>query len=88
MTTNDIILKLTAIWQKKIKDLKLVKTGHLIKSVKFVDSASGPQMIAEDYYQYLDGKYNISSSIIKTNEFQNLMAEYYKLRLAKEIKLT
>ena len=66
MTNDQILNKLTQMWQAKIKEKKLVKSGNLLNSIKFVISPAGLQMQAEDYYQYLDAKYSISGGLISS----------------------
>lgn len=70
--------------EKKMEDLvkqelikkKLVDTGKLLRSVKFSfkNTPEGPKLVltAEDYFKYLDGRYNIINSVIKTLEFKNI----------------
>ena len=86
MTISQITARLTQIWQAKLKEKKLVKSGHLLASIKFIDAGTSIQMQAEDYYQYLDTKYSISKEIIATQEFKDLIAQYQSIKIEAELK--
>ena len=85
MTINEITTRLVQIWQAKIRDKKLVKSGHLINSIKFIEGTNGLELIGEEYYIFLDSKYNISKEIMATQEFKNLIGEYAIIKLQKQI---
>lgn len=88
MTTKQIINKLNQLWQAKIKQKGLVKTGALLNSVQWVEDANGLHLNAEEYYVYLDEKYKISKEILNSKEFKDIVSTYYAQKLETNLKLS
>lgn len=78
--------KLEELIKKKIKDEKLVETGKLLGSISVKFNNGSFDVIAEDYYKYLDAKYNISESVIESNEFTSFVEEHMAKEIEKLIK--
>jgi hypothetical protein len=74
--------ELERLIKKKIKDEGLVKTGKLLNSISVSYKSGTFQVTAEDYYEYLDEEYNISESVVNSNEF----ISFFESHLAKEIE--
>jgi len=90
---NSIANELTRLFKDEIKKLGLVDTGKLINSIEFTatKTTSGYKlsMSAEDYFQYLDKKYNISQSVYRTAGYKNVqtrIAQVYNLIILEELK--
>jgi hypothetical protein len=74
--------ELERLIKKKIKDEGLVKTGKLLNSISVSYKSGTFQVTAEDYYEYLDEEYQISESVVNSNEF----ISFFESHLAKEIE--
>ena len=55
MYPSQVAIRLTALFRKEIKRQGLIDTGKLFRSIKWRYNNGSFQMIAEDYYYYLDG---------------------------------
>jgi hypothetical protein len=74
--------ELERLIKKKIKDEGLVKTGKLLNSISVSYKSGTFQVTAEDYYEYLDEEYQISESVVNSNEF----ISFFESHLAKQIE--
>lgn len=67
--------------QNKIKQEDLVDTGSLLDSIKaevtFTQDGLNVDIIAEDYYKYLDEEYNLTESIIDSKIVSDFMEEIF-----------
>ena len=67
-------------------DLGLVKSGKLLNSIKCISNGNGSFSIeAEDYYEVLDEKYNITSAIIDNQQVVDLIETILQTNIEKEI---
>lgn len=72
--------------QKLIKDKliekELVKTGKLLDSIEVISNGEGEfSVIAEDYFKYLDSKYNISNEVFESQE----LVDFIEKEMARQI---
>ena len=83
MTKQQIMNKLTALLVKLIKeDIKrkgLVDTGKMLSSVEVkLNRVSGNivlDILIEDYFKYLDSRYNIMSDVTYTREWNEALED-------------
>lgn len=74
--------KIKVMIQDRIKELGLVKSGKLLNSISVSYSDSGFKISAEDYFEYLDEKYNISEYVLYSDELTDFIEDY----LVKELE--
>lgn len=79
-----IAQKIQELIKAKLVEKGLVDTGKLLNSIFVKPSTTndGFDIIAEDYYTYLDEEYNISKEVFESAELSEFMTNY----LAKEIE--
>jgi len=67
---------LTRLIQDEIRKQKLISTGKMLNSIRFVGkkvpSGINFQMESVDYFAILDDKYKISENAFKTMDFQRI----------------
>jgi len=86
MTTQDVCSQLNVLFKADIQKKGLVSSGKLLKSIKWIYSDSnGFQMIAEDYFQYLDAKNNITIDVTNSKSFKDIMEKYFAEKIETEI---
>ena len=64
--------KLKQIIQKE----GLVGTGKLLNSIQVKIDGNELSVISEDYYQYLDKKYNLSKQLFESQEVKDFISAY------------
>lgn len=81
--------KLQSLMKKRIKDLGLVKTGRLLRSVKVTAGKDGDMKIeAEDYFEHLDEEHNISSYVLDSDEFIKFSEDEIAKQIEQQIDKT
>ena len=73
--------------RKRLKKLKLVKTGALLESIEVSFTNGSFKISALDYFEYLDEKHDISYYVFNSDEFVNLMGDLLQREIDKKIKL-
>ena len=72
--------------KKRITQLKLVDTGDLLKSIKVTYINGQININALEYFKYLDKRYDIMGYVIKSTEFQRIIAQNAKEEILKELR--
>lgn len=72
--------------KKRITQLKLVDTGDLLKSIKVTYINGQININALEYFKYLDKRYDIMGYVIKSSEFQKIIAQNAKEEILKELR--
>lgn len=85
MTTGDVCQQLNLLFQNEIKRQGLVKSGKLLNSVRWTYDNGGFHMVAEDYYEFVDGKHKITENVLAGQAFKQLMEKYYAGVIEDEI---
>ncbi len=90
---NALGRELAKLFVDELTRQKLVDTGKLNKSIKFTAKKTSNgynlQMTAEDYFEILNKKYNISKNVFKSAEYKEItskIAKIYAKVLADELK--
>lgn len=82
---DKIAKKLEDLIKDRIKELGLVKTGTLLKSINVKVSGDSLIVEAEDYYDALDDEYNITDYVLESSEFINYIEKTISDELEDEI---
>lgn len=83
---SKIAKKIEDILKDRIKAEGLIDSGALLRSIKVTYNDSGQFFIeAEDYFKYLDEKYNLSAPILDSNEISNIIADAIIEEIEKNI---
>lgn len=85
MTTQDVCKQLDKLFQDEIKRQGLVKSGRLLRSIKWSYSNAGFNMSCEDYYTYLDAKHKITENVLGSQLFKDILEKYYAGIIEDEI---
>ena len=72
--------------KKRITQLKLVDTGDLLKSINVTYINGQININALEYFKYLDKRYDIMGYVIKSSEFQKIIAQNAKEEILKELR--
>ena len=72
--------------KKRITQLRLVDTGDLLKSIKVTYINGQININALEYFKYLDKRYDIMGYVIKSSEFQKIIAQNAKEEILKELR--
>ena len=88
MTAQDVCKQLNILFQNDIKRKGLVKSGRLLKSINWIYDNGNFRLIAEEYFEYLDSKYNISSDVTNSPAFIKLIEDYYSKTIEIELNNT
>lgn len=72
--------------KKRITQLKLVDTGDLLKSINVTYINGQININALEYFKYLDKRYDIMGYVIKSTEFQRIIAQNAKEEILKELR--
>lgn len=72
--------------KKRITQLRLVDTGDLLKSIKVTYINGQININALEYFKYLDKRYDIMGYVIKSTEFQRIIAQNAKEEILKELR--
>lgn len=84
---NKIAKKIEELIKAKIKEKGLIKTGKLYNSIKVMSSNSGGFKIeAEDYYEALDIKHNISKEVFESAELNDFIQKEFLEAIERNIK--
>lgn len=78
--------KLEQLIKKRIIDEGLVKSGKLLKSISVSYKNGSFQVTAEDYYEYLDEKHNLSEGAVYSNEFISFFEDFMAKQIENNIK--
>lgn len=78
--------KIEELIKKRIIDLKLIDTGNLLSSIKVSVNEDGVTIMALEYYQYLDNRFNITNYVIESEEFKELIIEEEINKILKILK--
>jgi len=83
-----IAKKIQELIKDKLIEKGLVNTGKLLNSIQVKPSTQneGFDIIAEDYYTYLDQEYNISKEVFESAELSNFIADYLAKEFERNIK--
>lgn len=73
--------------QNELKAEGLVKTGKLLDSIEVTFDGSSFLVTAEDYYKYLDEKYNITEDAMEKSGFYSYFEKYLAEQIEKNIKI-
>ena len=72
--------------KKRITQLRLVDTGDLLKSINVTYINGQININALEYFKYLDKRYDIMGYVIKSTEFQRIIAQNAKEEILKELR--
>ena len=72
--------------KKRITQLRLVDTGDLLKSINVTYINGQININALEYFKYLDKRYDIMGYVIKSSEFQKIIAQNAKEEILKELR--
>jgi len=78
--------KIEELIKKRIIDLKLIDTGNLLSSIKVSVNEDGVTIMALEYYQYLDNRFNITNYVIESEEFKELIIEESINKISNDLK--
>lgn len=72
--------------KEKIKEKGLVKTGHLLNSIKVTSSAKGFKIKAADYFTFLNKEHEILSEVFASKEFKTLLVKLAVQQVSENLK--
>jgi len=80
---NTVAIRLSGLWRQEIVRQDLVDTGLLRDTIRWTvqKTANGYELdlFAQDYFKYLDDKYDVSYSIRQSSEFQSIMKDLARI---------
>ena len=93
---KDLCKELSVLYQNVIIKKGLIKTGALLRSVRWtyvkVGNSYQLEMVAKDYFKFLNDRYNLQSIVQNSREYKRLIkrialliAEIQKENLIKEL---
>ena len=86
MNLSKIAKKLEEMIKASIKEKGLVDTGKLYNSIKVtVDDKGNYSIKAEDYFVFLNEKYDILKPITESKEFNDYASLIYTEEIEKEL---
>lgn len=81
---NPIAKEIQRLLKKLIRDLQLIKTGNMYKSINVIADKKGNFSIeAVDYFVYVDAKYNLVDIVFDMPE----LADFIENEIAYQIDL-
>lgn len=84
---KNIASKIEEMLKDRIKELGLVKTGRLLNSIQVImNDDYSFKVIAEDYFPPLDEEYDISSSVLNSDELASFIEEEIYKQLNNELE--
>lgn len=78
--------KIEELIKEKLIEKGLVNTGKLINSIQVKLTNDGFQIIAEDYFEFLDEKYNITEEVFNSKELYDFIGDYISEEIEKNIE--
>tara|TARA_R110002167_G_scaffold32900_2_gene106277 strand:+ start:58 stop:336 length:279 start_codon:yes stop_codon:yes gene_type:complete len=86
---SEIDNQITTLIQDDIRRKGLVDTGKLLRSIKVnsynAGKSFGFDVVAEDYFEYLDAKYNIIEDVTNSSKFINIIEDYMVKQIESSI---
>jgi hypothetical protein len=79
--------KIESLIKKELRDGGHVKTGKLLKSIEVKYNGNGFDILAEEYYTYLDEEFGITEAVFNSDEFINFMENFLSDEIEKQIKI-
>lgn len=88
---NQLSRVLTNLIKQEIKNKGLVDTGKLYKSIEakvnYTNGKISFDIIAEDYFEFLDNRYGIMDAVLKKTEWNNALEDAFVKIIEKQINI-
>jgi hypothetical protein len=78
--------KIKELLKQKIEKEGLVASGKLLNSIEVHFKNGSLEIIAEDYYKYLDEEHGLTDFLIYSEELADFIENYLATEIEKQIK--